>query len=141
MVPPLGDVAFFVVRLDDHDHLSPTLLESLLRQVEADALRVLDCLVLCRRASDEFSLGEVDADEFALAGLTLHAPGLVGEDDVGHFASVLPVGTAALLILVEPTWAERLTAELAFHGDVVLATQTIPAAVANAVLGAARDRH
>ncbi|WP_431073298.1 DUF6325 family protein [Microbacterium phyllosphaerae] len=134
----LGDVEFFVVRLDS-DHLRPSVLEALLRQVEAGTVRVLDVLLIRRPTPHEFGLIEVDSDEFALAGLELHARGLVAEDDVRHFAAVLPVATSALLILVEPTWAEQFSAELTFNGDTVLATQFIPAAVANAVLGSTRD--
>lgn len=134
----LGDVEFFVVRLDS-DHLRPSVLEALLRQVEAGTVRVLDVLLIRRPAPHEFGLIEVDSDEFTLAGLELHARGLVAEDDVRHFAAVLPVASSALLILVEPTWAEQFSAELTFNGDTVLATQFIPASVANAVLGSTHD--
>ena len=134
----LGDVEFVVVRLDS-DHLRPSVLEALLRQVEAGTVRVLDVLLIRRPTPHEFGLIEVDSDEFTLAGLELHARGLVAEDDVRHFAAVLPVASSALLILVEPTWAEQFSAELTFNGDTVLATQFIPAAVANAVLGSTHD--
>lgn len=129
----LGDVEFFVVRLGA-DHLSLSALEALLRQVEAGTLRVLDVLLIRRPTPNGFALTEVDADEFALAGLQLHTPGIVCEEDVRHFASRIPVGSAAMLVLVEPMWAEQLCAELTFHGDAVLAAQLIPAAIANVVL-------
>jgi hypothetical protein len=135
----LGDVEFFVVRLDT-DHLSPHALEALLRQVEAGAVRILDLLLIRRPALQEFSLSEVDADEFALAGLGLQTPGIVCEDDVRHFAAALPVGASAMLVLVEPTWAEQFSADLAFHGEAIMATQLIPAAIANAVLDATISR-
>ena len=57
-----------------------------------------------------------------------------------HFAVALPVSSSALLILVEPTWAEQFSAELTFNGDIILATQFIPASVANTVLGSTLDR-
>jgi hypothetical protein len=135
----LGDVEFFVVRLGS-DHLRPSVLEALLRQVEAGTVRVLDVLLIRRPTPREFGLSEVDADEFTLAGLELHARGIVSEDDVRHFAAGLPVASSALLILVEPTWAAQFCAELTFNGDTILATQFIPAAVANAVLGSTLDR-
>lgn len=133
----LGDVEFFIVRLNS-DHLSPSVLEALLRQVDQGAVRLLDLLLIRRPALDEYGLSEVDVDEFALAGLGLRTPGIVCEDDVRHFAAALPVGCVAMLILVEPTWAEEFSADLAFHGDTVIATQGIPASIANAVLGTAQ---
>lgn len=130
---PLGDVEFVVVHLDD-DHLSPVVLEALLRQVEAGSVRPLDFLVIRRLAHDRFALTEVDGDEFALAGLELAAPGLISEDDVRHFASGLPEGSLAALILVEQTWGERFSRDVRLRGDRVVATQPIPARVVNAVL-------
>ncbi|MBT2485493.1 hypothetical protein J7E28_12330 [Microbacterium sp. ISL-108] len=135
----LGDVEFIVVQLDS-DHLSPTVLEALLRQVEAGALRLLDVVVVQRLTVDDYRIAEVDADDFALAGLGLYIPGIVTEDDVRHFVPALPVGALAALILVEPTWSERLSRDLGPHGDRIVSTQPIPAAVANAVLETALRR-
>lgn len=132
----LGDVEFVVVHLDS-GHLSPTVLEALLRQVEAGAVRLLDLLVVERLTRDEYRLTEVDRDEFTLAGLGLHTPGLVGDEDVRHFASGLPVGAVAALILVEPTWGERFSRDIGRRGARILARQPIPAAVANTVLASA----
>lgn len=137
---PLGDIEFVVVQLDD-DHLSPSILVALLRQVEGGTLRLLDFLIAHRVSSHEYRLIEVDADDFALAGLGLHTPGLVSEDDVRHFLPGLPVGALAALILVEPTWSRQLTRDLSPFGDRVLATQSIPAVVANTVLDRARRQH
>jgi hypothetical protein len=133
----LGDVEFVVIQLE-HDRLSPRVLEALLRQVEIGALRLLDFLIVRRVSPGDYHLTEVDGDEFVLAGLELRTPGLVSEDDARHFLPELPVGTLAAVILVEPTWGERLSRDLAPRGDRVLATQPIPAAIANAVLDAVR---
>lgn len=135
----LGDVEFVVVQLDN-DHLSPRILEALLRQVEVGALRLLDFVIVDRLTVSRYRLTEVDGDEFTLAGLGLRTPGLVSEDDIRHFVPELPVGASAALILVEPTWGEHLSRDLSPHGDRVLAMQPIPAAIANAVLDAARRR-
>ena len=132
----LGDVEFVVVRLEG-DHLSPNILEALLRQVESGAIRLLDFLMVQRLDGDDCRLIEVDHDEFALAGLALDTPGLVCEDDARHFAAGLPIGTLAAVILVEPTWSERFSRDVDRREDRVLATQPIPAAIANAVLASA----
>jgi len=131
----LGDVEFVVVHLDS-GHLGPMVLEALLLQVESGAVRLLDLVIVHHVASDEYHLTEVDIDEFALAGLRMHTPGLVSEDDVRHFAAGLPLGAAAALILVEPTWSERFSRDVGRRGARVLARQPIPAAVANTVLAA-----
>lgn len=133
----LGDVEFIVVQLSD-DHLSPRVLVALLRHVESGSLRLLDFLVARRVSAHEYRLIEVDVDDFALAGLDLGTPGLVSEDDVGFLLSELPIGALAALVLVEPTWPEQMSRDLAPFGDRVLATRVIPAEVANLVLDAAR---
>lgn len=132
----LGDVEFVVVRLED-DHLSPSFLEALLRQVESGAIRLLDFLLVQRLDDESCRLIEVDHDEFSLAGLGLDTPGLVCEDDAKHFAAGLSTGSLAAVMLVEPTWAERFLRDVDRRGDRVLATQPIPAAIANTVLEAA----
>ncbi|MBT2494485.1 hypothetical protein J7E45_02605 [Microbacterium sp. ISL-59] len=132
----LGDVEFVVVRLED-DRLSPDILEALLRQVESGAIRLLDFLLIRRLDVEDWRLIEIDADEFTLAGLGLDTPGLVCEEDARHFASGLPIGSLAALILVEPTWSERFSRDVDRRGDRILATQPIPAAIANTVLASA----
>ena len=132
----LGDVEFVVVRLVD-DRLSPDILEALLRQVESGAIRLLDFLLIRRLGAEDWHLIEIDADEFTLAGLGLDTPGLVCEDDARHFASGLPIGSLAALILVEPTWSECFSRDVDRRGDRILATQPIPASIANTVLASA----
>lgn len=132
----LGDVEFVVVRLED-DRLGPDILEALLRQVESGAIRLLDFLLIRRLGADDWHLIEIDADEFTLAGLGLDTPGLVCEDDARHFASGLPIGSLAALILVEPTWSECFSRDVDRRGDRILATQPIPASIANTVLASA----
>ncbi|MFB8190170.1 DUF6325 family protein [Microbacterium sp. NPDC055988] len=136
----LGDVEFVVVRLED-DRLSPDILEALLRQVESGAIRLLDFLLIHRLGVEDWRLIEVDADEFTLAGLGLDTPGLVCEDDARYFASGLPIGSLAALILLEPTWSERFSRDVDRRGDRILATQPIPAAIANTVLASALRQH
>lgn len=136
----LGDVEFVVVRLED-DRLSPDILEALLRQVESGTIRLLDFLLIHRLDAEDWRLIEIDGDEFTLAGLGLDTPGLVGEDDARYFASGLPIGSFAALILVEPTWSERFSQDVDRRGDRILATQPIPAVIANAVLASALRQH
>jgi hypothetical protein len=132
----LGDIEFVVVRLEG-DRLSSNILEALLRQVEDRAIRLLDFLMIQRIGREDYRLIEVDRDEFTLAGLALDTPGLVCEADAGHFAAGIPVGSIAAVILVEPTWVERFARDVDCRTDPILATQPIPASVANTILSAA----
>jgi hypothetical protein len=132
----LGDVEFVVVRLE-HDRLSPNLLEALLQQVESGAIRLLDFLMIQRLSVEDYRLIEVDRDEFTLAGLALDTPGLVCDDDARHFVASVPIGSLAALILVEPTWVERFARDIDRREDRILATQPIPATIANTILSSA----
>ncbi|KJL18332.1 hypothetical protein RN51_03164 [Microbacterium oxydans] len=129
----LGDVEFVVVRLEE-DRLSSHVLEALLRQVESGAIRLLDFVMIRRLDHDAHRLVEVDRDDFTLAGLALGMPGLIGADDVGHFAARIPIGALSAVVLVELAWVERFARDLDWRTDRILTTQQIPAAVANAVL-------
>jgi len=75
-----------------------------------------------------------DGDDFSLAGLPLYAPGLISLDDVRHFLPWVPPGAVAAVILVEQRWDVRFVREVEDGGDRILATQSIPSAVANAAL-------
>ncbi len=132
----LGDVEFVAVHLEG-DRLGPNVLEALLRQVEAGAIRLLDFLMIERLGLEEHRIVEVDRDEFALAGLALETPGLIGEDDARHFAATVPLGALAALILVEPIWLERFARDVDHREDRILATQPIPASIANTILSSA----
>lgn len=127
----LGDVEILVVRLGS-DHPSPATLESLLGLVEAGALQILDVVVARRRTNDGFDLTEVDHAQFALAGLALRVPGLLGSDDVRHLARSAPLHVWVALVLVELSWATRIRRDLLGTPDMLTDVRPIPAAVANA---------
>lgn len=132
----LGDVEFVVVRLED-DRLSSNILEALLRQVESGVIRLLDILMIKRLGREDYRLIEVDREEFTLAGLSLDTPGLMCEDDARHFVAEIPLDSLAALILVEPTWMERFARDVDRRSDPILATQPIPASIANTILSTA----
>lgn len=133
----LGDLEILVVRLSS-DHPSPATLEALLRLVEAGALQILDVVVARRRTTNGFDLTEVDAAQFALAGLPLRVPGLLGSDDVRHVTRSVPLQTWVALVLVEIVWVPRLRRDLLGTPDTLTEVRRIPAAVANAAWAQAR---
>ncbi len=135
----LGDVQILVVRIGT-DRPSPALLESLLRQVEASTFQLLDFFLVHRRSARGFDLTEVDEAQFALAGLSLQVPGLVGTDDARRIAMELPLDAWAAVILVEPMWFVRLSADLARLGHPLIDSFSVTAPDANAVWDRARRR-
>jgi hypothetical protein len=135
----LGDVQILVVRIGT-DRPSPALLESLLRQVEGSTLHLLDFFLLHRRTAKGYDLTEVDEAEFALAGLSLQVPGLIGTDDARRIAMDLPLDSWAAVVLVEPMWFTRLSTDLARLGHPLIDTFAVSAPQANAVWDRARRR-
>lgn len=135
----LGDVQILVVRIGT-DRPSPALLESLLRQVEESALHLLDFFLLHRRTARGYDLTEVDEAEFALAGLALQVPGLVGTDDARRIAMELPLDSWAAVVLVEPRWFTQLSTDLTRLGHPLIDTFAVSAPRANAVWDRARRR-
>ncbi|QDE34821.1 hypothetical protein FIV50_08465 [Microbacterium foliorum] len=134
----LRDVSVVVVHVDS-DRPRPAVLEALLRQVESGTLRLLDFLVVRRASDGSFEYVEVDAEMFRLAGLGLRLAGLLSVDDARSLCTDLAPGDRAALVLVEPTWVERFSRELAALGADVLATHPVAGSHANAVWKSARD--
>lgn len=129
----LGPVEFVVVTLAG-EHPSARMLEALLDEVEAGAVRLLDFVVVHRGAGDRLDVLEVAADEFALAGLPLGAPGLAAEEDIRTMSESIPVGRCGAIIVVDLLWERRLTEGMSRGGALLVASEHVPASVANAAL-------
>lgn len=133
----LHDVSILVVRLDG-DRPPAAVLEALLREIERGALRLVDFLTVRRDDDRVCAIIEADTHVFGLAGLALRVPGLVSVTDAEALTADLPPSSNAALILVEPTWLDRLSSELTRLGADVVASQPIPASHANFVWRSAR---
>lgn len=135
----LSDVAILLVRLDG-SRPRAALLESLLRPVEGGDIRLLDFVVITRHSARGCRLTEVDADEFALAGLALGAAGLLGIDDAAVLAAGIRIGESGAIVLVERHTATWSTLESGPLRDALIDVRPVPASVANAVLQSALRR-
>lgn len=118
---------------------SAGVLHALAAQVSGGVVRLLDFVVLSRSASGAVSIEEIDRDGFALDGLELHAPGLVGDEDLTAIAERLPSGGSAAVVVLELLWARELAEELEHDGSAVLAAERIPASVVNTIVDMAAD--
>lgn len=128
----LHDVSVLVVRLDS-DRPPSAVLEALLREIERGTLRLVDFLTVRRDGNRAYEIVEPDERMFGLAGLGLRVPGLVGLTDAEALTADLPPNSSAALILVEPTWFERLSSELTRLGADVVGSLPVAAAHANFV--------
>ena len=102
--------------------------------VTSGTVRLLDLLFVSRSAAGAVSSAEWEdaGEEFGFAHLELEAPGLAGEEDVQDVAALIRPGTSAVLFVLELVWAKHFAAQLEGSGGGVIASQRIPAAIANA---------
>ena len=128
-----GPVEYVVIALEP-PHRTAGVLDALLDHVENQTVRLLDIALVRRVTHDDFEILEMDADEFQLAGLRLHAPGLVTEDDVAQMCQTVAIGHSVLLALLELLWERRFSETVSRRGAVIaqsgrFTTSTISAAL------------
>jgi uncharacterized membrane protein len=107
-----------------------------LRDVAAAGVITLLDVALVRTLEDGTSeLVELDefADELGMAGVMPSAIGLIGMDDIEEFAGDLTPGTSCLIVLMENTWARKITRAVLEAGASVVAVERFPAEVVNDV--------
>ena len=116
--------------------IEPTLVTATLRDVSTAGVITLLDLALVRRADDGsrevFELDEF-ADDFGLAGVVPAAPDLIGEDDILGLTEDLAPGATALVVLLENSWARKLTQSVMASKATVRPVERFPAEVVNAV--------
>ncbi|QLQ11030.1 MAG: hypothetical protein HZY75_12510 [Nocardioidaceae bacterium] len=130
-----GPVEFYLVGLEG-DRPSSGVLDALGELIEAGTVRLLDFVVISKSEDGEVTAVEIEdqAEEYGLGGVELGAIGLAGEEDIAEFASLVPAGRAAALVVLELAWAKRLAEKLAGSGGEVLAVERIPAPVVNGLV-------
>ena len=78
-------------------------------------------------------------DEVDLTAVQLPAQGLIGYEDLQALADGLQVGSTALVLAIEHTWARTVVAAGRESGAEVIATERIPADVVNQVIALAQS--
>ncbi|WP_348789118.1 DUF6325 family protein [Leifsonia sp. NPDC080035] len=128
--------AEFIVAQFDNDRPSPGVVQAILDLVESGTVRLLDLLFVTRHADGGVDIVELEeiGDEIGMAGVSLDASGLAGEEDVDQIAELIEPGTTGAILVIEHLWAKDLASKFFQAGGLVVHTERIPAPVVNAVV-------
>ncbi|WP_396657923.1 DUF6325 family protein [Microbacterium sp.] len=121
------------------DKPSAGVLDALAELAEAGTIRVIDLVHVTRDADGRVAFFEVDESGIDIGVIDLVAGGLASHEDVTELGSRLPVGAAAVLLVVEHLWAKRLASRLVEAEGFVVDSVRIPAPVVNLVAAAAAE--
>jgi len=123
-------VEYVVVTVGDTDRLE-TVAEALVGLVDTASIRLLDLLVLVR-PSGAVSAATYELDQVpglaALHGLVDGLGGYLTQHDAEMAGLTLEAGSAAILVLVEDSWAESLATAARHAGGRVLGGERVPRA-------------
>ncbi len=99
---------------------------------------VLDLIYLAK--DDDGSITQIEIDEplseTGLDGLTVDPLGLVSDEDLDVVRSSMELGTSAVVIVYEETWARRLAGEVRQAGGEVELHVQVPRDAVEAALSA-----
>lgn len=138
-----GPVEFVVVALPGAG-VPDAVVAEIRRLVESDVVDLLDVAYVAVEPDGEMTTRELEdlTEEFPrLAELGLDAPGLAGAEDLEEVADSIAPGTAAIVLVVEHSWARTFVTAVEDSGAYVLSSERIPAEVVNEIvaLGAIDD--
>lgn len=114
----------------------PDAFTATLRDVAVAGVITLLDIALVRTALDGTSeLVELDefGDHLGMVGVMPPAIGLIGIDDIEEFSGDLTPGVSRLLVLLENTWARKVTKAVLDADARVVAVERFPAEVVNDV--------
>jgi hypothetical protein len=132
-----GPVELFVIRFPQ-ERIPESFRSSVLGVLAGGAVTLLDLMVI-HHTDQGLELLELEmlGDEVDLTTVELPAQGLIGNEDLEALAEQLEVGTTALVLAIEHTWARSVVAAVRESGAEVIATERIPADVVNEVVALA----
>jgi Family of unknown function (DUF6325) len=132
-----GPVELFVIRFPQ-ERIPASFRSSVLGVLAGGAVTLLDLMVI-HHTDQGLELLELEmlGDEVDLTTVELPAQGLIGNEDLEALAEDLEVGTTALVLAIEHTWARSVVAAVQESGAEVIATERIPADVVNQVVALA----
>lgn len=130
-----GPVEFVVIGLPEAGVPADVTAE-IRRLVESDVVDLLDVAYVSASENGEYTSKEIEelTDYPELTELGLDVPGLIGADDLDEVIAGLVPGQAALVLVVEHTWARRFVTTVAASGGQVLASERISAEVVNEII-------
>lgn len=118
----------------------PAAVTAILRDVAIAGVITLLDVALVRKSEDGSSeLVELEefSDELGMLGVQPNATGLIGMDDIAELANDCTPGTSCLIVLMENTWARKITKAVHDADARVVAVERFPAEVVNTVAEAA----
>jgi Family of unknown function (DUF6325) len=129
-----GPVELFVIHFPQA-RVPESFRSSVLGVLAGGAVTLLDLTVL-HHTEEGLEILELETvgDEVDLTAVELPAQGLIGNEDLEALADGLEVGTTALVLAIEHTWAREVVAAVRDSGAAVIATERIPADVVNEVV-------
>jgi len=134
-----GPVELFVIRFPQ-ERVPDNFRASVLAVLAGGAVTLLDLTVI-HHTEQGLELLELEmvGDEIDLTAVELPAQGLIGNEDLEALADELEVGTTALVLAIEHTWARDVVAAVRESGAEVIAAERIPADVVNEVVALAQS--
>ena len=95
--------AEFIVAQFDNDRPSPGVVQAILDLVETGTVRLLDLLFVTRHEDGAVDIVELEeiGDEIGMAGISLDASGLAGDEDVEQIAELIQPGTTGAIFIFE----------------------------------------
>jgi Family of unknown function (DUF6325) len=134
-----GPVELFVIAFPQ-ERIPESFRSSVLGVLAGGAVTLLDLTVIHHTdAGLEVLELEMVGDEVDLTSVELPAQGLIGDEDLESLADGLAIGTTALVLAIEHTWARSVVAAVQESGAQVIATERIPADVVNQVVALAQS--
>lgn len=121
------------------DQPSTGVLDALAELAEAGTIRVIDLVHVTRDEDGVVSFVELDESGIDIGVVDLVAGGLASQEDVVELGARLPVGAAAVLLVIEHLWAKHLASRLLEADGFVVDSVRIPAPVVNLVAMAAAE--
>ena len=134
--PTYGPVELLVIGFDADE--PPEGVVAAVAELALEQTVMLLDLVLVRRTEDGYTIVEIHefADQYGFPALELEATGLTAEEDVQEVANRMAVGSSALIIEVELTWARNFVRVANEAGAELLFSARIPAEVVNEIVAA-----
>jgi hypothetical protein len=134
-----GPVELFVIRFPQA-RIPENFRSSVLAVLAGGAVTLLDLTVI-HHTEQGLELLELETvgDEIDLTAVELPAQGLIGNEDLEALADELEVGTTALVLAIEHTWARDVVAAVRESGADVIANERISADVVNEVVALAQS--
>jgi len=120
----------------------PATVTATLRDVATAGVITLMDVALVRTSDDGVpSVVELDEfeDELGMAGLIPLATGIIGIEDIEDIVHDLTPGTSSLVVLMENTWARKVTKAVLDADARVVSVERFPAEVVNDVAALATE--